>query len=156
MLVLCIYPKNYLVVVVLLVVVVMIIMIVIMMNDSIIVDMYVCKCVCIYVFTQVRVISIPYLYLYLYPSLSLSLFLSLLTYQAFLYQLPFLILPPRPARAYACIYVYSMYIYKLIEGFSSLSCSASKKKKETSKSFASLQRLPSLPPPSLYNSLLYI
>lgn len=49
--------------------------------------------------------------------------------------------PPRPARVRVC-----MCIYELIEGFSSLSCSAPKKKKRNIKSFASLRRLPSLPP----------
>lgn len=48
MLVLCIYPKNYLVVVLL----VLVMVLVAMMNDSVVVDMYVCKCVCIYVVTQ--------------------------------------------------------------------------------------------------------
>lgn len=97
MLVLCIYPKNYLVVVVVLVV------LVVMMNDSVVVDMYVNVYVGIYVFTQARVISI--LYPYPYPFLSLPTYLptkpSSIDHR-------FLIFPPVPlarARARVCVYM---------------------------------------------------
>lgn len=93
------------------------------------------------------------MYICIYPSasyihtISIPISTYLPTYQAFLHRSPFLILPPSPARACACVCMYSVYIYELIEGFSSLSCSAPKKKKETLKSFASLRRLRPLPPP---------
>lgn len=123
--------------VLLLVLVVMMVVVVMMMNDSIVVGKNVCKCVPTYIYLPKCESSIStYSHIHLYS------YLYLPTNQAFLNphtinkkkQAPSITVsyssPPLPVpRACACVCVYSVYIYELMEGFSSLSCSAPKKKK---------------------------
>lgn len=116
----CIYPKNYLVVVVLVLVVLVVIIMMKMMNDSIIVDMYVN--VYIYPSASYISISIPYPYPFLslptYLPTKRSLILILSTKKNKLHRSLFLIpLSPSHSRVRVC----TVYIYELMEGFSSLS-----------------------------------
>lgn len=114
----CIYPKNYLVVVVLVLVVLVVMMMMKMMNDSIIVDMYVNVYIypsASYIYIYTISISIP-ISTYLPTKRSLILILS--TKKSKLHRSLFLIpLSPSHSRVRVC----TVYIYELMEGFSSLS-----------------------------------